>query len=99
MSTRVVQPDVPGLQALVDRTDTARDSRMYEFICKHCGRRYYSASSTGGQDRCEVCGGELAPTGVQGSSTNVPSDDCYGSPATASRSEAPEAVGLSNQGL
>jgi hypothetical protein len=45
---------------------------MYEFICKRCGRRYYSASSTGAQGRCGVCGGELEPTGVQGTSTNVP---------------------------
>jgi len=39
---------------------------MYEFICKNCGRHYYSASPTGVDDRCPVCGGELERTGVEG---------------------------------
>jgi len=46
---------------------------MYEFICKRCGRRYYSASSTGPQGRCAVCGGELEPTGVKGELGEDPS--------------------------
>jgi PHP family Zn ribbon phosphoesterase len=39
---------------------------MYEFICKNCGRHYYSASPTGVDDRCPVCGGELERSGAEG---------------------------------
>jgi PHP family Zn ribbon phosphoesterase len=45
---------------------------MYEFVCKRCGRRYWSASGTPPEGHCQVCGGELQPTGVEGKGEELP---------------------------
>jgi hypothetical protein len=50
---------------------------MYGFICKRCGRLFWSASPKAPEDRCQMCGGELEPTGTEG---KHPADDTGATP-------------------